>query len=44
MWAQGRQDGIGVYYAPDGRSRKGLWKEGIRVKWLDDLPDGISDT
>lgn len=39
MWVQGKQDGIGEYYSPNGGSRRGLWKDGTRIRWLDDIAE-----
>ena len=35
QWLNGKQDGEGLYWeAADKKPKKGLWKEGRRVKWL----------
>jgi len=35
LWENGRQHGEGVYITQDGISRKGIWKNGKRLQWLD---------
>ena len=36
QWKKGKQDGEGEFYFPtDKKWKKGIWKEGKRVKWLE---------
>ena len=36
MWKNGVQDGEGEIYDPKkNRSKKGIWKEGKRIQWVD---------
>jgi len=32
----GLQHGIGIFIIPNGKERKGEWKDGIRVRWMDE--------
>ena len=35
-WKNGRQDGEGKFYNPKNKQwKKGIWKEGKRIKWID---------
>ena len=35
-WKNGRQDGEGKFYYPKNKQwKKGIWKEGKRIKWID---------
>ena len=35
-WKNGRQDGEGKFYNPKNKKwKKGIWKEGKRIKWID---------
>lgn len=36
----GKQHGEGRYLSAEGQARKGVWKEGKRVKWLDGPEEG----
>ena len=34
-WKNGRQDGEGKFYYPKNKQwKKGIWKEGKRIKWI----------
>ena len=35
-WKDGKQHGEGIY-RKDGRDRRGIWEDGKRIKWLDDV-------
>ena len=35
MWANGKQHGEGKFYNAKGKSKRGLWEDGERIKWLD---------
>ena len=32
----GKQDGIGVYYNPNGEKKYGNWNAGKRLEWLEE--------
>ncbi len=36
MWQNGKQHGEGQYILPDGTTRRGVWKNGKRIQWLDE--------
>jgi len=36
-WLDSKQHGIGVFTTKDGRSRRGEWNNGARLRWLDDV-------
>ena len=39
-WKNGKQDGEGEFYFPSDRKwKKGIWKEGKRVKWIQNSDD-----
>lgn len=37
QWIDGKQSGIGIYYAAENlmEGRKGEWKGGKRIRWID---------
>ena len=35
QWLNGKQHGVGVYTSASGKSKKGEWSEGKRIKWLE---------
>ena len=35
QWANGKQNGVGLYTKPDGSTRKGEWNNGKRVRWIE---------
>ena len=39
MWENGRQHGEGKYISDD-KVKLGIWKEGKRIKWLNDTEEG----
>ncbi|CAD8062023.1 unnamed protein product [Paramecium primaurelia] len=41
-WINGYQEGEGTYYDKQGQSRVGIWKNGKRVEWVDDISSSNS--
>jgi hypothetical protein len=35
-WLNGKQHGKGVYITPNGQRKEGEWRDGKRVKWLNE--------
>jgi hypothetical protein len=35
-WHKGKQHGNGTYITGKGEAREGEWKEGKRIRWLDE--------
>lgn len=36
MWQNGKQHGEGKYFHVDGTVKCGIWKNGKRIRWLDE--------
>ena len=34
MWANGKQEGLGVYQNSNGVVKYGFWQNGKRLKWI----------
>lgn len=34
QWVNGKQDGIGTYTSASGKAKRGEWRDGKRINWI----------
>jgi hypothetical protein len=41
-WLKGKQHGEGKFTNGKGKSRMGLWEDGVKIRWIDNVTTSMS--